>query len=371
MDLKGRKIYCCTPVAFIADESTFFIRDTGLVSRSMRNDGAESKVIMPLPYYEEDLRDEILRTEYKNLESAAWWRSLQLDAVILYSWAYPRYLRVARAIHKSGTKLIIHLDTNGFTYLRRTWNPIRLAKDVLHDFLRSLHLNYADLVTMSEPVLTKLGKSAIYSPVIRQKGFSCVTPVAASYVDSAKPRQYKVTCVGRWSDSQADEVKRPEFCLRTAQELVRLDKEVVVEIYGHVGQKMESLHRGITEGRERVLLKGFIYNEELPAVYGGAMVNYCPSMSEGTHISSAEALCCGCSVAVTPRRELNVVQWYTTRDSGSVSEADTPESLARAIHRELQLWKEGKRNPEAISNAWRNEFAFRRAICKLLGTESV
>ena len=91
MNLKGRKIYCCTPVAFIADESTFFIRDTGLVSRSMRNDGAESKVIMPLPYYEEDLRDEILRTEYKNLESAAWWRSLQLDAVILYSWAYPRY----------------------------------------------------------------------------------------------------------------------------------------------------------------------------------------------------------------------------------------------------------------------------------------
>lgn len=369
MSLKGRKIYCCTPVAFRADESTFFIRDTGLVSRTVRSEGAESKVIMPLPYYEEDLRNEILRTEYRNLESADWWRSLQLDVVILYSWAYPRYLSIARAIHKSGTKLIIHLDTNGFTYLRRTKNLYRLSKDIVHDILRSWHLNYADLITMSMPVLEKLGKSLFYSSTVSKKGFSCATPIAGSYVPSSKPKQYKVTCVGRWSDEKDDEVKRPEFCLQTAEALVRMDKGVVVEIYGRFGDRMKALHGNITVGKERVLLKGFISNKDLPNVYQSSMVNYCSSRSEGTHISSGEALCCGCSVAVTPRKELNVVQWYTSRDSGTVAEEDTPESLAMAICRELQLWKEGKRNSESIANSWKMEFAFHGAIQKLLKTE--
>ena len=106
---KYKKIYCCTTRSFPANEH-FFIRDTGLISSTIREVfHLESKCIMPLPYHDSDMPEHVIRTEYKNLTSVTWWKSLGIDALVLYSWGAPRYLPVARAVHKAGIRLIIHI----------------------------------------------------------------------------------------------------------------------------------------------------------------------------------------------------------------------------------------------------------------------
>lgn len=122
MSAQQPRIFTCTPFAFHANGS-FFGRDTGLICKSLQALGAESRVVLPLPHYEDDLEDApLLRVEMRQLRSAAWWRAQRLDGVILYSWGDPRYTGVARAIHHAGIRLVIHYDANSelHEHLKRT-----------------------------------------------------------------------------------------------------------------------------------------------------------------------------------------------------------------------------------------------------------
>lgn len=142
MNSKYKRIYCCTPVSFHANEH-FFIRDTGLISTVLRDMGVESKCIMPLPFHDDDQREHIIRTEFANLESSEWWKSLQIDALVLYSWGAPRYRKIARAIHRAGIRLHIHMDTSGnfegpalksLPLVKRILRRLKVkAQDVLRD----------------------------------------------------------------------------------------------------------------------------------------------------------------------------------------------------------------------------------------------
>ncbi|MBR5774692.1 MAG: hypothetical protein IKY42_00320, partial [Bacteroidaceae bacterium] len=129
MNPRYKKIYCCTHVSFAANEH-FFIRDTGLISRTLQSMGIESKCIMPLPYHDSDQREGIIRTEYKNLKSVSWWKSLGIDAVVLYSWGAPKYTLIARAIHKAGIKLVLHLDTSG-NFNGEDWDELPWYKKII------------------------------------------------------------------------------------------------------------------------------------------------------------------------------------------------------------------------------------------------
>lgn len=366
MELKGRKIFCCTPVAFHANAG-FWIRDTGLISTSLREMGVESKCIMPLPHYDDDEHTEhLIRTEYSHLSSVSWWRSLGIDAVILYSWGAPRYTLIARAIRKAGIKLIVHLDMPGVFQGEASGTLWGCLNNIRINIMRRIHLHYAHVFSASKPLIDNMRLSWYYGRSIADKAYEFPTPVASHFCMASEKKEYLVTCVGRWSDNEVDAVKRPEFCIKTAQALVKLDPDVVVEIYGPVGRTMVQIHETTSVGKERILLKGGITNRDLPSVYRRAMVNYCPSRSEGTHISSAEALSCGCSIAVTPRRQLSLIHWYTSKNSGTISEEDTPDSLAKAISSELYAWKNGMRDAVQIAETWSPSFAVNLAVQNML-----
>ncbi len=316
--------------------------------------GVESKCIMPLPHYEDDQNEHLIRTEYKNLQSTAWWKSLGIDAVVLYSWGAPRYLPIARAIHKADIRLIVHLDMSARIHNWRNGTVRGFLKDLRINIMRRIHLHYADYITGSEQLINVLKDSVFYGKKITNKCINFPSPVSPKFIPSSQNKQYKVTCIGRWSDE--DQVKRPEFCIQTAQELVKIDPDVIVEIYGRTGKTIEQIYNKTSIGKERIFLKGFIKNENLPLVYQSSMINYCSSRSEGTHIASCEALCCGCSIVSPPRKELNTLRWYTSKNSGQIAAEDTPQALAQAIDNELIAWKKGERSAKEIANAWQPIF---------------
>lgn len=361
-----KKIYTCTPVSFEANEH-FHIRDTGLIAKTLRSLGVESKCIMPLPHHPGDLDLPLIRTELKNLSDPNWWKSLNIDALVLYSWGAPKYTPVARAVHKAGIKLLIHMDFNGRLKSPPHSTFIKKAKNVLLNIIRRIHLGYADYITTSLVAQNAFRKSLYYGNKIADKIQIMPAPIAPHFQHIPQnKKECKVVCIGRWSDDAADNVKRPEYLIQVAKHVTQQHQNVIIEIYGRLGSKMIQMHENIPEEqRKRVHLMGYANNADLCKIYNSAQISICPSYSESTHIASCEALCCGCSVVVPPTERHQVLQWYTTHNSGTLSQEDTPESMAKAIHQELILWEQGQRAPQEIASFWQDIFHVDKAMKRI------
>lgn len=360
MNPRYKKIYCCTPVAFPANEH-FFIRDTGLISRTLQSMGIESKCIMPLPYHDSDQREGIIRTEYKNLRSVSWWKSLGIDAVILYSWGAPRYTLIARAIHKAGIKQVIHLDTSG-NFNGEDWDELPWYKKIarfiranLSDIIRAKHLSYADSITCSTAALQAIANRLMFNKRLLNKHFPMASPVESCCLYDGRPKKDIILCIGRWDDERQ---KRASFLMKTLEYFYTNDNATETHIIGKLTDKIMEWHKALpAETAKKIKLIGFIPHSKLIEEYQSAKIVLCSSRYEGSHISSSEGLCCGCSIVTTNRpKSLSTVHWYTERLSGRIAISDTPIDLAKAVGEELEAWKEGKRNAEDIAKAWQPYF---------------
>ena len=83
---------------------------------------------MPGPA-EPDDEECLLRVAYQQLESEQFWRSLNLDGLVLYSWALLRYLPIANAVRAAGIPLLINVDSCGL--VSRPANPRLWMRDLL------------------------------------------------------------------------------------------------------------------------------------------------------------------------------------------------------------------------------------------------
>lgn len=354
--LTMKRIYTFTPCSFTADQ-VYWSRDTGLINRALRRAGVESKCIMPLPWHADDEdREYLLRASQQELHSPAWWRSLKLDWVILYTWADPRYTSIVSAIKRAGIRTFLHMDRG--TTLFRPYDPKKNVfsnlyyrfKDMVLNILRNRQMMMADILTMSQPLADVHLKSMCYSSRMQDKIRIFPCPVAAHFVYDGKAKEERVVCVGRWSDDKTDEVKRPEFLRDIAERFVELDQRGILEIYGYCGKSMQDWYAALPdEKKNRISLKGRTPNIELREAYQRAMVSICPSRSEGTHIASAEALNCGASIVTSNRKTLSVLHWYIAMGAGTIAEEDTATAFAKAIHTELERWRSGERDPYRIS----------------------
>lgn len=364
--LTGCRIDTCTPVAFHANDA-FFCRDTGLISRTLRSLGAESKTIMPLPWHGDDQSEHIIRTEPAHLRSPRWWKSQGIDALMLYSWGDPRYTPIARAIRRAGIRFAIHLDFNG-AFLPTDKFP-RPLRQYLIDKLRALHLSYADAISTSPRGAEYLRHARHYGPPFADKCLPLVTPIAPYFRYRGTAKVPRIICVGNWQQ----DVKRPGFLMATLGRFLNLHPHALIDICGPATPGMRQWHSGLpADAAARVILHGAVAHEKLPALYNAARILLCTSASEGAHNASGEALCCGCSIVTANRPErLPLVHWYTTRRSGAIAASDTPAAVAQALCDELHAWQQGERDPAAISAAWsplfRADLALMPIFSRLLG----
>lgn len=342
----------CTPVAFHANAS-FYTRDTGLICRELRQLGYSCRVIMPLPGHEDDLNtDELLRVPMKKLSQTGWWRQVGVDAVILYSWGDPRYTRIARAIRKAGLKLIIHFDSSGelHEHLLRPGNrPMNAARDFAVNLLRRLHLGFAHVITTSAPCVDSFRSDAYYGESIAGRCHEFPAPVDSCFRYNASAKMPRIICTGSWQSP----VKRAELMMHTLEATLRHHTTAQADICGTLTAALQTWHAALPASlQQRIHLHGQCTHARLNELCNTARVSLCTSESEGSHGASAEALCCGCSVVCPPRPLLSVVQWYTSRNSGTVAAEDNAEALSEALLEELHLWEDGTRQAADIAAAW-------------------
>lgn len=371
------KWYTCIPKALSGNES-FYNRDAGLFCRAFNEIGVESKTVMPLPHRDGEL-PYTLRTEYRNLESAEWWKSLGVSGVVLYSWTSAKYNAIARAIHNSGAKLVLYLDTGSGVYPWQNWLfgtklifraakyrhgrwflPFALGSvlrahtvSIATYALRRRHIGYADVVAIPAPYAVDAYKRVPFLLSSRSKSRIRLVPCPIAWhfrYNPAVAKERRIIAVGRWDD---EEPKRPRYMMQTIEIVCRTNHEIQFDIFGHTPDFMADWHASLPQQfKSRITLHGIVPNQQLSNQYQRAQICLCPSIHEGTHLASAEAVCCGCSIVVAPNPSLAAVQWYASENSGTVSATDTPESFADAVLKEAAEWTSGHRNPLQISDIW-------------------
>ncbi len=367
------RIYTCTPVAF-GGGADFFARDSGLLCRGFQEIGVESRAVMPGERKLDDEAD-LIRTEYGNLESAKWWRSLELDGVVLYAWGRPKFRKVAAAIQAAGIFLVLNLDSGGSV------SPLT----GLGEWLRSqrIYSGAAGLQLVRQASL-KLVKTLLVTDPLRARHLKCgdvigsVSPSAADYfrrlcqvyggkhladrvqviphsveprcIYSGREKRRQVVCVGRWSDRVQ---KRGWLLMEVVAELLAKDGRVTVVIVGERVPELEQWHRGLENRcRERVRLVGIIGREELAEFMDESQLFYSPSAFESFGIAAAEALCSGCSVVAGPSPAMPAFGWFVSENSGQLAANDDGVGHATALQDELECWEKGERDPSVISQIW-------------------
>lgn len=370
--------FTCTPVAFGGGED-FFSRDSGLLSRGFRAIGVESMAVMPLPARPDDLAS-LIRTEFRNLESAAWWRGQQLDGVVLYAWGRPRFRKVAAAIRGAGILLVLNQDSSGAIspvgglrdWLEDQWIHAgvpgvglgRLARFLtragyglsagllLRDLRRMRHLALGDVIGAVSPVAVERYRR--HCRVLGGAGLAARVqlvphPVAPHFCWNGRAKEPAVVAVGRW---HARAQKRPDLLCAAIDRLADPLATARFDVAGEPTPAMLAWHAALPATvRARVRLHGRLPNRELAAVYQTARVLLCPSSFESFHIAAAEALCCGCSVAGPRLSTLPSLQWFAAED-GALAPRPTAAALAEAVATEWRRWETGGRDPQAISRRW-------------------
>ena len=190
----------------------------------------------------------------------------------------------------------------------------------------------------------------LYGKSIVRK-LALVPPPISSTCRFAGEKRNIIMAVGRWDDLL---YKRPCLLMSTLEQALAHAPHWEAEIYGNIPDFLREWHGNLPEPlRTRIHLAGYIPNIELQKKQSLARISLCTSLSESTHLASAEALCAGASV-VGPRLtpQLNCLQWSVSHDSGTLSPDDSPESLSGALLEEIRAWDSGKRDPEEISRYW-------------------
>lgn len=372
------KVATCTPVDFTADPH-FFGRDSGLLCRGFQAAGVPCVSVMPGRSTPADAPD-LVRCSMSELADAKWWRGLGLDLVVLYAWGDPAHRPVADAIREAGIRLIQSLDTAGLTSpygdTREWWQcltgmlassqplPLKfrhLAK-AMRDFFPGLYetrrlamINQSDRVASVSPAAVLSIRN--YATSLGYPGIAAKTilvphpiPPAMSFHEGIK--ENIVLAVGRWEQDDSAQ-KDPDLMLAVLKSFLSSHPEWSAEIIGRGGTALVSrCVNWSPQIRDRLVLTEAVDRDALAVRYASSKILLCASRFESFHISSAEAVCCGCSLVVADHPLLASTAWFTTEDTGTLVANRSVESLVTGLTREAEAWHSGQRNPHRISERW-------------------
>lgn len=384
-----RTILTATPMQY-GEGLSFFERDAGLLCLGLRQLGVNSRFVALGEPRVSDEPPLILGTA-EQFTDAAWWRQWRAEAVVLNSWAAPRFEPVARAIKNAGAKLIVRLDSDGckspragfshflgfiYSLARDERRPLpglyALAKTLafrfvpaFHDAGMLAHLTHADVIGIESPraaerlcaLLAQLGSTELAARVR-------VLPHPVQDMFQPNPtavKQRKIIAVGRW-DSH---FKNAPLLVKTLALALAAERDAQAAIVGPGETELLRLVERLgTDVRGRIHVTGLLSAAALRGELETAQVLLVTSRRESFHLASAEALCCGCSVAGPP--QIASMCFFTRRASGTVAVVYDAPALVGAVRRELAAWRDGARDPAAISREWRSIVGARAVAARVL-----
>ncbi len=365
-------------------DSWFFTRESGLFSKGLAALGIDSRSVMPGPAKQDDAQS-LLRVPYPQLESADFWRGLELDGLILYSWAAPRYLSIAKAVQSAGIPFLVNVDSCGL--VSRSANPRLWRRDLLSylwtkatspleaaRFISDIFDNFgirrvararlntyeaATVVCGVSPLATLwlqrealgLGKPHLV-PKIRYLPH----PQMRVFTYSREGKENLLLSVARWEKEDWVQ-KNPAVLLDAFERFLSARPDWKACIVGKGASGLAAaLGKSQSASLSRCEFIDFLQPDDLVPFYNRAKIACWSSRSEGQIGTGAQALCCGCSVVAGNSGTLSCFHHYVSRESGRLALGMDADSLAEALQLEAEAWDTGQREPIRISHIWCNEF---------------
>jgi len=376
------KVYTCTPVCFQGDH-WFFTRESGLFSRGLAALGVDSISVMPGPAKQDD-EPCLLRVPYEQLESADFWRSLELDGLILYSWAAPRYLPIAKAVRSAGIPFLVNVDSCGLAsrpanprlwqrdllpYLyQKATSPMetaRLVSQVVDNFgiyrvarARLATYDAATVVCGVSPMATRwLQQEAVHlgRPHLATKIHYLPHPQLSDFAYHGELKQKIVLSVARWEKEDWPQ-KNPAVLIKALEVFLAKYPDWRACIIGRGAESLLSRLKIAKPATSRLQFVDFLQPADLVPYYNKASIACWSSRLEGQIGTGAQALCCGCSVVAGNSGTLSCFHHYVSRESGRLAIDMTADALAEALMLEADAWDQTQRDPQRISSIWTDEF---------------
>lgn len=357
---------------------SWFGRDSGLVTEGLLRTGLESRlVVLQTPGMEAD--DRFLPVTHGQFADSAFWRGLELDAVVLQGGADKGIEPAARAIRDSGTRLLLRLDSDGvvapqvdpYLYIYNLWwwlafhkqHPALLRAAATTSikllFPRSLGIGKVAArldtghIALIETEIAKarLARSlnaAGYERVARKLVVLPIpVPTDRSYFADVAKEKLLVSSA-RWDDWQKDAPKLL-MCLKS---VLAAHEEYQAVIMGNGDDILSKLiSRHCPELSHRIKLTGRLPHSDIAAHLKRARIFVCSSRAEGFPNAVAEAMCCGCSIAGPA--EIASMHFFASHSSGSLAWTRRTSDLSDAVSAEIDAWQRGTRDPIAISTHFR------------------
>jgi glycosyltransferase involved in cell wall biosynthesis len=311
----------------------------------------------------------------EQMREAAWWKQWQADAVLLTSWALPRYEPIARAIKDAGSKLILVLDTEGIVsphvwpwrYLLQKystqkdagkWFPAGWA--LLKTAAASLrmrhagrirHLEHADLIVLPTPLAQQRYSRFLLAmkraDLISRLRWAPYAVVKEMTCEQSIPRKNGIIAVSRWQAHQ----KNTPLLVRVLERVLAEQPRCSARVIGSGSEVVQNLTRHWqADCRARLDIVGRVDHAKLADFYRDSQAFLCTSRHESFLIAAGEALCCGCSVVGDAT--IASMSYFAGMSSGTTSCDSSVDNLRDALMAEIKAWQSGQRDPAQISQAW-------------------
>lgn len=320
-----------------------------------------------------------------DIEDPTFWRDLPLDAVLIISRLAPDADKIVSAVNAAGLRMILKADSDGTlgyplapNYLRTlSWraNPVRtLLRHVKWRFPTPRYVGgKIEQIAMADAVIVESPKARINILSVLEhwkceqlgsKVHFVPNPVAPDVfaLDAMTAKQKLVMAVGRWEDFGP---KNTHVMVRSMIEFLHLrtDYQALIvgsgnEVINHVLEKIDS------NSLRRLSVLGSLDHSLLAQRLAEAQILFMPSRMESFGIAAAEALCVGCSIAVTPIESLE----YLAADgfSGTVASGFDTSKAKEALLAEAKRWDAGEHSPLEISGYWRARLDRRNVASTIL-----
>ena len=296
------------------------------------------------------------------------WAKAGFDAAIVISRFNPALTPVLSALRAAGVRIVIKGDTDGTlghpvppNYLRTRpplASPANLLRHVKWRALAGLLLRprLAQMKLADRIVVESPGAAANVMQVLIHWGLADIArrvvfvPNQVSSAALATPpsatREPLIVAAGRWEDTA---VKGTDLLADAIATVARLRPERRFAVVGTGGDNLSRRLSANCRGQVDVL--GPLPFDDLQALFARAQIGLVTSRMESFSLVTAEALCAGASVAVTP---LEPLLWLSGGGAwGTIARTFSASAIAAALMHEIARWDRSGHDPIAIASHWR------------------
>jgi glycosyltransferase involved in cell wall biosynthesis len=356
-------------------------KDIGQIPMGLIENGLDSSVITVTKkeLFSHNPKYQIIHHKLEDFYKQEFWVNNDSDVIIAYPLQGASYSPLIEKMKSGGKTVLLKFDSDGRFHfpLQRNYFRIPLRErltfrniigdaywrlspqqlkrrrhtKVAYELIRQIELSDSTIIESPDAlanlnyVLTAWKRSDLI-----KKNHFVPNPVDPEYVEGTIGKKDKIVLsFGRWDDFRQ---KNTRVMAETVVDFLKLKPDFRSVIFGAGTDLVKSfLQDAPEEIKSRIEILGYVEKAKIKELLGISKIFFVPSRWESFSISSAEALCMGCSIVGTPVEALRYLSMQGF--SGSISPTFHKEAILASLLQDANKWDRGMYEAEKIAAYWR------------------